>query len=91
MIIAFGRMKVNMSLKIHFLHNHLGFFPANLGAFSDEHGERFHKDIAKIEKSYKGKNQAHMLAQYCWSICRHKSQDNYKRKSTTKQTHFLTK
>jgi len=28
-----------MSLKIHFLHSHLDFFPSNLGDFSDEHGE----------------------------------------------------
>jgi len=29
-----------MSLKIHFLHSHLDFFPENLGAMSDKHGER---------------------------------------------------
>ena len=27
-----------MSLKIHFLHSHLDFFPANFGAISDEQG-----------------------------------------------------
>jgi len=27
-----------MSLKIHFLHSHLDFFPENCGAVSDEHG-----------------------------------------------------
>jgi len=27
-----------MSLKIHFLHLHLDFFPENCGAESDEHG-----------------------------------------------------
>ena len=32
-----------MSLKIHFLHSHLDFFPENLGDVSDEHGERFHQ------------------------------------------------
>lgn len=45
----------NMSLKIHFLHSHLDFFPPNLGAVSDEHGERFHQDIFTIEKRYQGK------------------------------------
>ncbi|GFN98208.1 Pol polyprotein [Plakobranchus ocellatus] len=44
-----------MSLKIHFLHNHLDFFPANLGAVSDEHGERFHQDISKMERNYQGR------------------------------------
>ncbi|UYV63953.1 hypothetical protein LAZ67_2006122 [Cordylochernes scorpioides] len=45
----------NMSLKIHFLHSHLDFFPDNLGAVSDEHGERFHQDISGMEKRYQGK------------------------------------
>lgn len=48
MISAYHAMGVNMSLKLHFMHNHLNFFPPNLGDFSDEHGERFHQDIAII-------------------------------------------
>ncbi|UYV68272.1 KDM2A [Cordylochernes scorpioides] len=40
----------NMSLKIHFLHSHLDFFPDNLSAVSDEHGERFHQAISSMEK-----------------------------------------
>lgn len=39
---------LNMSLKIHFLHSHLDFFPENLGDVSDEHGERFHQEIKTI-------------------------------------------
>ncbi|UYV74137.1 hypothetical protein LAZ67_11002222 [Cordylochernes scorpioides] len=42
----------NMSLKIHFLHSHLDFFPDNLGSVSDEHGERFHQDKSSMEKRY---------------------------------------
>ena len=34
-----------MSLKIHFLHSHLDFFPENLGDESDEHAERFHHQM----------------------------------------------
>ena len=41
-----------MSLKIHFLHSHLDFFPENCGEVSDEHGERFHEDISSKEKRY---------------------------------------
>ena len=36
---AYGEMGCNMSIKIHFLHSHLGFFPENLGQLSDEQGE----------------------------------------------------
>ena len=34
-----------MSVKVHFLNSHVDYFPANLGATSEEQGERFHKDI----------------------------------------------
>jgi len=34
-----------MSLKLHFLHSHIEFFSENLGAVSEEYGERFHQDI----------------------------------------------
>ena len=36
---SYQKLGCNMSLKIHFLHSHLGFFPKNCGAVSDEHGE----------------------------------------------------
>ncbi|KAJ8684676.1 hypothetical protein QAD02_020469 [Eretmocerus hayati] len=60
-------MGVNMSLKIHMMDSHLDFFPENLGAVSDEHGERFHQDIAEMEKRYGTKNNTNMLADYSWT------------------------
>lgn len=89
LIQSFREMKVNMSLKIHFLHNHLDFSPDNLGDFSDEHGERFHQDVAIIEKRFKGKDPRRMLGEYCWSICRETDPDEMKRQS--KRPFFLTK
>jgi hypothetical protein len=41
-----------MSLKIHFLNLHLDFFPENLGAVSEEQGERFHQEIKEMERRY---------------------------------------
>ena len=38
-------MRCNRNLKIHFLENHMNFFPENLGEVSDKHGEIFHQDI----------------------------------------------
>src|SRR5207245_7664228 len=38
-ITAYRQVGCNMSLKIHLLDSHLDFFPENLGAVSDEHGE----------------------------------------------------
>lgn len=52
------------------INNFLKLFFNNLSRFSDEHGERFHQDIATIEQRFKGENISHMLGEYCWSICR---------------------
>ena len=51
----YHKMGCKMSLKVHFLHSHLPFFYENSGAVADEHGERFHQNIAVIEKRFKGK------------------------------------
>ena len=68
-----------MSLKVHFLASHLHFCHKNLGNVFDERGERFHQDIAAIEKRCKGKLPARMLADYCWSKKRDGSDLKHKR------------
>ena len=68
MIEAFRRLGSRMSLKLHFLHSQLEFFPDNLGAVSDEHSKRFHQDIANVETRYKGKSNANMMGDYCWFL-----------------------
>ena len=77
---AYNDMACNMSIKIHFLHSHLNFFPDNLGQFSDEQGERFHQEMASIEKRIDGKNKINMLANYCWSLKRETDDDQFKEK-----------
>ncbi|UYV83562.1 hypothetical protein LAZ67_23001462 [Cordylochernes scorpioides] len=68
LLLSYKALGCNMSLKIHFLHSHLDFFPDNLGAVSDEHGERFHKAISSMEKRYQGKWSPAMLADDCWAL-----------------------
>jgi len=58
-------MGCNMSLNTHFLDSHLDFFPDNLGAVSDEHGERFHQGISALEKRCHRQSSARMLSDYC--------------------------
>ena len=70
LIQAYQIIGCHMSLKVHFLHSHLDFFPENAADVSDEHGERFHQDICKIENSYKGKWSPAMLADFCWNLQR---------------------
>jgi hypothetical protein len=72
-----------MSLKVHFLDSHLDFFPENLGAVSDEHGERFHQGIYNMEMWYQGKGSLTMLPDYCWTLKRDVPQATYSRISTT--------
>lgn len=81
---TYHRLGCNMSLKVHFLHSHLSYFPDNLADTSDEHGERFHQDVAVMEKRYKGKWSPSMLADYCWSLVRDSKETTYKRQSQAK-------
>ncbi len=68
------------SLQIHFLHSHLDFFPKNLGAVSDEQGERFHQDIRAIENRYQGFWNEIMMADYYRMLYIDNSEQMYKRK-----------
>ena len=62
---AYKEMGFRMSLKIHFLHSHLDFFPANFGVISNEQGERFHQDIEAMDARYQGFWNEGRLADYC--------------------------
>ena len=55
MLSLYHRLGCDMSLKIHMLHSHLDFFPNNCGMVSEEQGERFHQEIATMEKRYQEK------------------------------------
>ena len=59
-----------MSLKVHFLHAHLDYFPQNLGDMSEEHGERFHQDIKSMETRYQGRWDVSMMSDYYWCLKR---------------------
>ena len=62
MLQKFQNLGCNMSLKIHFLFSHLDYFPQNLGAVSEEQGERFHQDIKNMENWYQGRWNGNMMA-----------------------------
>ncbi|EZA60810.1 hypothetical protein X777_13643 [Ooceraea biroi] len=80
MLAHFNNLGCNMSLKVHFLHSHLDYFPkCNLGSVSEEQGERFHQDIKEMERRYQGKWDVHMLADYCWCLKRDEPEIPHKR------------
>ena len=54
-----------MSIKVHYLHNHLDHFPKNLGDLSEEQGERFHQDIRVMEERYQGRWDATIIVGVC--------------------------
>ncbi|KAI6658902.1 hypothetical protein LOD99_10913 [Oopsacas minuta] len=70
MLKNFHSLGTKMSIKLHYLCSHLERFPENLGDLSEEQGERFHQDIRTMEERYQGRWDAHMLADYCWSLMR---------------------
>ena len=83
---SYEDMGCRMSFKIHFLHSHLNFFPLNLGAVSEEHGERFHQDITKMKSNYQDKWNPGMMGDFCWMLLRDIPEAKYTRSS--KKTYF---
>lgn len=70
MMTAYRNLGCNMSIKMHYLLSHMDRFPENLGAMSDEQGERFHQDMREMETRYQGRWDAVMMADYCWTLKR---------------------
>lgn len=87
LVSSYHKLGCNMSLKIHFISSHLDFFPDNCGAVSDEHGERFHQDIATMEDRYRGKLSPSLMADYCWTLIRDCPNLEYNRQA--KKTRLL--
>ncbi|GBP33781.1 hypothetical protein EVAR_25382_1 [Eumeta japonica] len=81
MLTNFQTLGANMSIKLHYLRNHLDKFPDNLGNYSEEQGERFQQDLKVMEERYQGRWDCHMMADYCWSLKRDCPLKNYKRKA----------
>lgn len=79
LIKSYQHLACNMSLKLHFLHLHLSFFPENAGAVNDEHWERFYQEIADMESRYKGKWSPAILANFSWNLMRDEPDISYKR------------
>ncbi|GBP62547.1 hypothetical protein EVAR_21919_1 [Eumeta japonica] len=51
LLIHFQQLGCNTSIKLHYLHSHLDYFPENVGDLS---GERFHHDNRTVEERYQG-------------------------------------
>ena len=79
-----------MSVKVQFLHSHLDFFPSNLGAVSEEQGEKIHQDIKTMEKRYQGQWDCSMMADYCWLSKRDCHQCDKPGRKTTKRQFMPT-
>jgi len=88
---AYQGMGCNMLSKNHFSLSHLNFFPPNLGAVSDGHGERFHQDISAMEKRFAGKPSRNMLADCFWNLSEEMSIANYRRMSFGKKFYTRVK
>jgi hypothetical protein len=67
MLEKFKELGCNASLKVNFVDFHLDYFPANLGAVSEEQGERFHQDTKVMERRYQGRWNVSMIY-YCWML-----------------------
>ncbi|GBM58897.1 hypothetical protein AVEN_85860-1, partial [Araneus ventricosus] len=62
MLTAYEVQVCKISLKVHFLLSRIDCFPENLGAYSEEQGERFQQDVRDIERRYQGRWDIKKLA-----------------------------
>jgi hypothetical protein len=58
----------------------LDFFPENLGAVSEEQGERFHQDIKEMKRRYQGWWDVNRMGD-CWTLHREIPETSRRRKS----------
>lgn len=79
-----------ISLKLHFLHSHLDFFPDNRGVVNDENRDRFCQDITTLEKRYQSKWPTPTLAEYCWALTRDNPEQLYKQQAKKHRSGQLT-
>jgi hypothetical protein len=79
----FKLLGCNMILKLHFLASHIDYFHPNLGAVSEEQGERFHQDLKDVERRYQGRWDVNMMTDYCWSIAHDDPSSEHSRTSRT--------
>ena len=75
-----------MSLKVHILHAYLDKCKDNMGAYSEEQGERFHQDILAYESRYQGQYNESMMSDYFWML--HRESDLSFKHQSRKRTHF---
>jgi hypothetical protein len=68
-------------LKNSFFGFTLGFFPENLGAVSEEQGERFHRDNKEMERRYQSQWNVNMIGDCCWMLHREILETLRKRKN----------
>ena len=82
---SFQHWGCNMRIKVCLLKSHLDSFPENLGSVSDEQEERFHQDIKLCIMECCFEGHLDVMADYCWSLVRHKPQASRKRKALKRQ------
>lgn len=61
---------IKMTLKIHFLRDHLDKFPDSCSDYSDEAGERIHKDVKDSIRRTRHQAPKHFIIDYCWRLFR---------------------
>lgn len=83
LVLSYKAMGCNMFVSVIFLDCRLDLFLKNHGTLSDEHGERFHKDISTIERRHQGEWTRTMLVDYCCKLRSDVPLAKYSRKSSS--------
>lgn len=67
MLQSFDNLSEEMSLKVHFLHQHRDLLETLISSDSDQYVERFHQVTAHLVYWYSGKRLNILLVNLCWN------------------------
>ncbi len=64
----YQQMGCNMSLKLHFLDEHIDRFPVFLSSMSEQHGERGHQEMKGPSRLYPSTESVRVMSERCFQI-----------------------
>lgn len=70
-----------MSVKLHYIDQHVDDFPENCGKLGEESGERFHQDIKLCEDKFSQYYNKAMIMDYCWFLIDEKEEQIVRRRT----------
>lgn len=75
-----------MSVKVHYINEHVEDFPQNCGMLSEEKGERFHQEVRLCEDRFSRNYNKAMMMDYCWFLVDELEEEFVKKRKSSRRS-----